>query len=246
MLMQFEQAPPAPPAIATKSPRCKHALALWTGPLLPEDQYADWADEHRERLTETHAAVAALLGSKLSEQGELEAALALLEPLASQRPLDEHLHRVLIEALAGLGRRWEAIETYERLRDGLDDAYAAEPEPETTGIYRRLLTGATEARARHPSLQPLVGRQQEWKRLLSVLAAGERWQIASVLDQRRGRYRQDAPGRGTSGVGGAARHCHRQDAFLQRRRPSGARAGDRMAAQRRDSPIVEVGWLTYG
>ena len=43
----------------------QHALRLWTGPLLPEDQYADWADEHRERLAETHAAVAGLLGSKL-------------------------------------------------------------------------------------------------------------------------------------------------------------------------------------
>ena len=96
----------------------QHALRLWTGPLLPEDQYADWADEHRERLAEAHAAVAGLLSSKLVDQGELEAALALLEPLASQRPLDEHLQRVLIEALAGLGRRWEAIEAYERLREG--------------------------------------------------------------------------------------------------------------------------------
>ena len=30
----------------------QHALRLWTGPLLPEDLYADWADEHRDRLTE--------------------------------------------------------------------------------------------------------------------------------------------------------------------------------------------------
>jgi DNA-binding SARP family transcriptional activator/predicted ATPase len=150
----------------------QHALRLWTGPLLPEDQYADWADEHRERLAEAHAAVAGLLSSRLVDQGELEAALALLEPLASQRSLDEHLHRVLIEALAGLGRRWEAIEAYERLREGLDDAYAAEPEPETTAIYRRLLTG--QQKARGPSLQPLVGRQQEWKQLLSA------WQRASA------------------------------------------------------------------
>ena len=120
----------------------QHALHLWTGPLLPEDQNADWAIEDRERLTETHAAVTTLLASKLSEQGELEAALALLEPLAAQHPLDEQLHQVLINVLAGLGRRWEAIETYEQLRDGLDDAYAAEPESQTKAIYRRLLTGA--------------------------------------------------------------------------------------------------------
>lgn len=112
-----------------------------------------------------------MLGSKLSEQGELEAALALLEPLASQHPLDEQLHRVLINVLAGLGRRWEAIETYERLRDRLDDAYAAEPESETKVLYRRILT-RTQKRP-GPSMQPLVGRQREWKRLLSS------WQRAS-------------------------------------------------------------------
>ena len=113
----------------------------------------------------------ALLGSKLLAQGELEAALALLEPLAPQRPLDEHLHRVLIEALAGHGRRWEAVEAYERLRDALDDAYAAETEPETSALYRRLLAGVQKPPG--PSMQPLVGRQQEWKRLLSA------WQRAS-------------------------------------------------------------------
>jgi hypothetical protein len=40
------------------------ALELWTGPLLPEGQYATWAED-RERLTETHTAVTTLLGSKL-------------------------------------------------------------------------------------------------------------------------------------------------------------------------------------
>jgi DNA-binding SARP family transcriptional activator len=65
------------------------ALDLWTGPLLPEDEYADWAEEDRDRLTETHAAVATLLGSRLLDHGEPEAALALLEPISSTRPLDE-------------------------------------------------------------------------------------------------------------------------------------------------------------
>jgi DNA-binding SARP family transcriptional activator len=122
--------------------------------------------------TETHAAVTTLLGSKLSEQGELEAALALLEPLASQHPLDEQLHRVLINVLAGLSRRWEGIETYERLRDRLDDAYAAEPESETKGLYRRLLTGGKPMPTTTPNNLPesstsFIGR----RRLLSELSA---------------------------------------------------------------------------
>ena len=151
------------------------AVDRWTGPLLPEDQYADWAEEHRDRLNETHAAVVTLLGSKLFELGEVEAALALLEPLASARPLDEPLHRVLIDVLASLGRRWEAIETYERLRQGLDEAYAAEPEPQTKALYHRLLTSGkpivdaqSDADQRlSPDPQTLVGRRPDWERLWS-------------------------------------------------------------------------------
>jgi DNA-binding SARP family transcriptional activator len=163
------------------------ALELWTGPLLPEDEYADWAEEDRERLTETHAAVATLLGSRLLEHGEPEAALALLEPISFTRPLDEPLHRGLMDVLEGLGRRWEAIETYERLRDALDDAYAAEPQPQTKTLYRRLLTGSKPLPAKSQPDVPepstsfssrgshltLVGRQLEWEQLRAS------WQRAS-------------------------------------------------------------------
>lgn len=102
-----------------------------------------------------------------------KAALSFLELLASTRPLDEHLHRVLIEALAGLGRRWEAIESYERLRDALEEEYAAELEPETKVLYRRLLSGNKPMPASTPHNLPesttsFVGRQ----RLLTELTAG--------------------------------------------------------------------------
>lgn len=150
----------------------RRALDIWTGPLLPEDEYADWAIELRGRLADLHATLATALGSRLLEQGELPAALALLEPLAASRPVDEQLHRVLFEVLAGLGRRWEAISGYERLRAALDDTYAAEPGPETRATYRRLLTGSRPmpAAVRHNLPTPttsFVGRS----RLLSDLSA---------------------------------------------------------------------------
>ena len=157
------------------------AFDRWTGPLLPEDQYADWAEEHRDRLSETYAALGTMLGAKLFELGEREAALALLEPLASTRPLDEQLHRVLIDVLASLGQRWAAIETYERLRDALDESYAAEPEPRTKALYRRLLTSskpmldARSVGSPPPNPTPtLVGRKPEWEQLCAS------WQRASA------------------------------------------------------------------
>ena len=92
---------------------------------------------------------------------------------SSTRPLDEPLHRALIDTLAGLGRRWEAIEVYERLRTGLDEAYAVEPEPETKALYRRLLSAGQAMPGTIPHNLPesttsFIGR----RRLLTELSAG--------------------------------------------------------------------------
>jgi len=170
----------------------QHALQLWTGSLLPEDQYAEWTLEHRERLSETHAAVASLLGSKLLEQGEQEAALALVEPLAAARPLDENLNRVLIDVLAGLGRRWEAIEAWRtaapRARRGVRRrARTPNQSPSPAAAYRPTeASGAQHATA--------CGAPVGMEAAGLSLAARKGWRIASVIDLRRGRHRQDAPG----------------------------------------------------
>ena len=194
--------PPPPPAAAAKSPRCDKRSIPRTGPLLPEDLYADWADQHREQLTETQAAVAALLGSKLIEQGVPAAALTVLEPLAAERPLDEHVHRVLIDALAELGRRWEAIETYERLRDALDEAYAAEPEPQTKAIHRRLLTGGKPMRATTLHNLPESTTSFVGRTTLARRAVGKPGAYASAHAHWGGRRRKEPARLGAGPAGG--------------------------------------------
>lgn len=162
------------------------ALALWSGELLPEDPFAEWAAGHRERLNESYAALVAVMGSSLLRAGQPEAALVHVEPLAATRPLDEHLHRLLIELLVVCGRRWEAIEAYERLRGALEDAFAGEPEPQTRALYRRMLTGGGPTSTRGPHNLPasstsFVGRRRlldelsrslERTRLLSLTGVG--------------------------------------------------------------------------
>ncbi|HKC28656.1 MAG TPA: BTAD domain-containing putative transcriptional regulator [Jatrophihabitans sp.] len=150
------------------------AVQAWTGPLLPEDAYETWSVPYRESLDETYAAVATLLAANLVAADEPDAALALLEPIAKQRPLDEPVQRARIEALAAHGRRWDAIESYEQLRHALDEQYAAEPEAETKTLYRRLLTGETTREAAPRSNLPapvssFIGRQRELRELPAIL-----------------------------------------------------------------------------
>ena len=74
---QFEQAAGTARS-SSEITALQQALDLWTGPLLPEDQQRRLGRAVEDQRN--HAALTALLGSKLFEQGESEAALAPVEP----------------------------------------------------------------------------------------------------------------------------------------------------------------------
>ena len=121
------------------------ALQLYAGELLPEDRFADWAASHRERLAALHEALTAGQARALLERRRPDEAVALLEPWGSDRPNDEPLQRLLMEALDQAGRRWEALDVYERMCRALDEEYAAAPEAATLSLYRRILSGQSSA-----------------------------------------------------------------------------------------------------
>ena len=174
-------------AAATGAPEdIRHALALWSGELLPEDLYEDWAAPHRDRLSVVRTRLVGDLARALMAGGLSDQALALLEPLAVERPLDEDLHRSLLVALAATGRRWDASAAFERLRDGLAESYGVAPASETSAVYRRLFVGgapdpgtcphnlptlSTSFVGRHRELGEL-GRLLERTRLLTLTGPG--------------------------------------------------------------------------
>ena len=144
----------------------RHALALWSGELLPEDLYEDWATPHRDRLSAVRTRLVDDLARSLVASGRPDQALAMLEPLAAERPLDEQVHQSLLVALAATGRRWDAAAAFERLRDGLADSYGVAPAPETTAVYRRLFVGGAPDPGTCPHNLPtlsssFVGRHRE-------------------------------------------------------------------------------------
>ena len=174
-------------AASTGAPEdIRHALALWSGELLPEDLYEDWAAPHRDRLNAVRTRLVGDLARALMAGGLPDQALALLEPLAVERPLDEDVHRSLLVALAATGRRWDAAAAFERLRDGLAESYGVAPASETTAVYRRLFVGgapdpgtcphnlptlSTSFVGRHRELAEL-GRLLERTRLLTLTGPG--------------------------------------------------------------------------
>jgi DNA-binding SARP family transcriptional activator/tetratricopeptide (TPR) repeat protein len=75
--------------------------------------------------------------------GEHEELVSPLLDAAAQYPLQERFHAQLMLALAGTGRRAEALRAYQQARKVLVSELGIEPGPELRGIHRQVLAGDT-------------------------------------------------------------------------------------------------------
>jgi DNA-binding SARP family transcriptional activator len=119
----------------------EHAGSLWRGEPLPEDRYADWAQEWRDGLVDRRRELLAALADAHAEAGEHDAALRAARMMLAADPLDEGAHRRVMAGYAALGRRSRALEQYLRCRRELIDGIGIEPARETTALQARILAG---------------------------------------------------------------------------------------------------------
>lgn len=164
----------------------EQALALYTGELLPDERYADWAARPREALHQQQHQARLTLATHMRTAHEYARAIALLTPLLAHDPADEPVHRELMLTYALAGRRHEALRQYQACVDALAGELDVPPEPETAALYERILGGEiTAPPAPLPSaavpptsvaletdqVAPLVGRQSELDLLRTRLQA---------------------------------------------------------------------------
>ncbi|HEX9775200.1 MAG TPA: BTAD domain-containing putative transcriptional regulator [Actinomycetota bacterium] len=117
------------------------AIAHYGGELLPDERYAAWAAEPRERLRRTQIAL-------LKEAGEWERVLAI-------DPADEEAHQALMRAALDRGDRRGAMRQFEHLRERLRVDLGLGPERRSVELYEEALamegtepaTSAERARA---------------------------------------------------------------------------------------------------
>jgi DNA-binding SARP family transcriptional activator len=121
----------------------ERAAELWTGEPLPEERYADWATEYRERLTDRYAEVLAALADACEAGGDRSAALAAARRLVELDPLDESAHRRVMTAYARAGRRAHALRQFLECRKRLVEELGLEPSQATVELQRRILVGET-------------------------------------------------------------------------------------------------------
>src|SRR5439155_6454822 len=96
---------------------CRRAAERYGGELLPDDRYAEWSEEPRERLR--------LLYAQVLKAGRL------WERMLEVDPTDEEAQRALMQAALDAGNRGEVIRQFQRLRERLRADLGLGPSPAT-------------------------------------------------------------------------------------------------------------------
>ena len=141
---------------------------------------AAWLDPHRARLQETVLQAGLLATAAYGELGDHAAGVALGRHLVAAHPLDERVHRALIQALSAAGDRSAAVQAFDACRVLLADELGVDPSPDTVAAYLQVLEGAepSGAGSMPRSATSFVGRDAE---LRGLAAASARPGLVSVV-----------------------------------------------------------------
>jgi DNA-binding SARP family transcriptional activator len=124
----------ADPAAPDSPGRARAALDRYTGTLLPDLPYADWAAEPRERLRARQLALLDLLAAAAEQAGDADEALRFLEQAIEVDRFDESRYLQAARLQLVQGRRGRALKT---LRDAAGAVRQLGLEP--SAEHRRLV-----------------------------------------------------------------------------------------------------------
>ena len=149
----------------------ERAVTCYTGDLLPEF-HDDWIINRRRQLRAQLAEALQKLAELAEDSRDYGTALGWTQRLLKLEPLQERPYRHLIKLHLLKGERAKALSIYHLCAAMLRDELGVEPSPETEELRKRVLRLGTQIRfeepLHRPEQLPLVGRDQEWQRLLQV------------------------------------------------------------------------------
>lgn len=108
------------------------------GTNLADGPFADWALVERQRLHERAFEVLSKLLTHWLDAGETRLAIDAALRLLAFDPLEETVHRQLMQLYLAQGRRGAAIEQYRLCRATLERELGVQPEPQTERLYQEI------------------------------------------------------------------------------------------------------------
>ncbi len=137
------------------------ALAHWSGELLPDARYEDWARADADRAHQRYLDL-------------LRTAGRWREVVAAD-PTDEAAYQALMREALDAGTRSLAVRWYGRLRQVLARELGVSPDPASVALYERCIEGLP------PVETELVGREVEESAVLAAFDAGRGHRGGAVL-----------------------------------------------------------------
>lgn len=116
------------------------ATDLYHGDLLDGDLYEEWLFPLRDQLKSQYLESLTYMAGHATINGELEYALKLLNQSICRDATNEQVVRDAMKLMDCLGRRSEALQSYQQLCRQLRKELNTEPEPETLRLYNTLLS----------------------------------------------------------------------------------------------------------
>jgi predicted ATPase/DNA-binding SARP family transcriptional activator len=117
------------------------AIELYSGELLPEDRYEEWAQGRREELRQLYLALIVELADLYKERGEHRLAVEALQKAVAEEPILEEAHTGLMGLYVLSGRPEQALTQYERLRELLSERLGREPTTATRRLHDEIAAG---------------------------------------------------------------------------------------------------------
>jgi len=116
------------------------ALDLWTGPALADVPQGSLLQAHAVHLDELRISAMELRIRADLKLGRHHSLIAELRSLTHEHPLNEWFHGQLISALNRSGRRGEALQAYQDVRQVLSDELGVDPSPALQKLQRQVLS----------------------------------------------------------------------------------------------------------
>jgi SARP family transcriptional regulator, regulator of embCAB operon len=133
----------------------RDALALWRGPALANVSVGALLSGHVAHLEETRIRALEMRIQADLALGRDRELIPELRALVATYPFNEWFHAQLIDALRRAGRRGEALQAYQHVRNVLNEELGLEPSADLQRLHRAVLTGDAH-RDRPPYLSPVA------------------------------------------------------------------------------------------
>lgn len=117
----------------------RSALRLWRGPALADFVYEEFAQSYIGRLHDLHLNAIEELAELELALGRATEALGLVDAALREDPLRERSRELMMLALYRTGRQAEALRTYARYRQQLDEELGIEPSPQLQALHTAVL-----------------------------------------------------------------------------------------------------------